>query len=208
MRVTTFEYRGKRLLDLALAWPATVILSPLLLVIALLVAWRLGRPVLFSQVRPGLGGQPFRLYKFRTMKEVYDARGQPLPDAERVTPFGQWLRSTSLDELPELVNILRGEMSLVGPRPLLMQYLPRYSDEQRRRHNVKPGLTGWAQVQGRNALTWEEKFALDLWYVDHLSLRLDLWILCLTLWKVFRRQGVSQEGHITMTEFMGTPKGQ
>ncbi len=200
-------YRGKRLFDLLIAVPALIVLSPVMAAIAVLVARYHGRPILFKQVRPGFGGKPFVIYKFRTMNDARDAQGRPLPDAERLTRFGRFLRSTSLDELPELLNVLRGEMSLVGPRPLLMQYLERYTPEQRRRHEVKPGITGWAQVNGRNALSWEDRFALDVWYVDHQSLALDLKILLLTLWRVLQREGISQDGHVTMTEYLGSQPG-
>ena len=196
---------GKRLLDLAIAIPALILLSPVLAFLALLVRLRLGSPVLFRQQRPGLQGRPFTLIKFRTMTDARDTRGNLLPDADRLTPFGQFLRSASLDELPELTNVLKGEMSLVGPRPLLMQYLDRYTPEQMRRHDVKPGITGWVQVNGRNALTWEQKFALDVWYVDHWSFWLDLKIIVLTVWKVLAREGISQPGCVTMKEFMGIP---
>ena len=164
---------------------------------------KLGSPVLFRQRRPGLHGKPFTIYKFRTMTDARDAQGKLLPDAERLTPFGRFLRSASLDELPELFNVLKGDMSLVGPRPLLMQYLDRYTPEQMRRHEVKPGITGWAQVNGRNAITWEQKFALDVWYVDNKSLGLDGKIILLTLWKILKREGISQPGQATMEEFMG-----
>lgn len=193
----------KRLLDLALAVPALVVLSPVLAVTALLVRTRLGTPVLFRQERPGLHGRPFMLLKFRTMRDAVDARGEPLPDDQRLTPFGRRLRSTSLDELPTLWNVVRGDMSLVGPRPLLMEYLPRYSPEQARRHEARPGITGWAQVNGRNAISWDEKFRLDVWYVDHRSLALDLRILWMTVRKVFIREGISQPGHVTMEKFRG-----
>jgi len=180
-------------------------------VLAVLVRLRLGTPVLYKQQRPGYQGRPFTLYKFRTMTETRDLQGNLLSDSARVTPFGSFLRRSSLDELPELFNILRGEMSLVGPRPLLMQYLPRYSAEQARRHNVLPGLTGWAQVNGRNTLSWEEKFQLDVWYVDHWSMWLDLKILWLTFWKVLRREGIEAVNQVTPPEFMGsaehTPNG-
>ncbi len=195
---------AKRLFDLALTVPGVLVISPLLLALALLVRWKLGSPVLFAQVRPGLGGRPFRMLKFRTMTDARGPDGELLPDAERLPPLGRFLRSTSLDELPETLNVLRGDLSLVGPRPLLMQYLDRYTPEQARRHEVKPGITGWAQVKGRNALTWEQKFALDVWYVDHRSLWLDVKILLLTFWKVFRREGISQEGQATMEEFRGS----
>ncbi len=193
----------KRAFDFVGALVGLVVLSPALLVLAVLVAIRLGRPVLFRQQRPGLAGRPFGLVKFRTMTSATDAQGRLLPDADRLTPFGRWLRSTSLDELPELWNVLMGDMSLVGPRPLLMAYLPRYSARQARRHEVRPGLTGWAQVNGRNALSWEEKFELDVWYVDNRSLTLDLTILWKTVLQVLRRSGVSAEGHATMPEFLG-----
>ncbi len=196
----------KRLFDLLVTLPALLVLAPFLLVIALLVRLKLGAPVLFRQQRPGLHGQPFTLYKFRTMTDARDAQGNLLPDAERLTRFGRFLRSLSLDELPEFFNVLKGDMSLVGPRPLLMQYLPRYTPEQARRHEVRPGITGWAQVNGRNALTWEEKFALDVWYVDHRSLWLDLKIVILTVWKLLARENVSHPGEATMAEFMGVQR--
>jgi len=195
---------GKRILDLVLTAPALVVFLPALALVAVLVRLKLGSPVLFRQQRPGLHGQPFTLYKFRTMTDARDARGNLLPDAQRLRPLGRFLRSTSLDELPELLNVLKGEMSLVGPRPLMMQYLDRYTPEQMRRHKVRPGITGWAQVNGRNAITWEQKFALDVWYVDHWSLGLDLKILALTLWKILKREGISQPGQATMEEFMGS----
>jgi len=193
----------KRLLDLLLAGTALLLLWPALLLVALLVRANLGSPVLFRQTRPGLGGAPFQIIKFRTMRDATRPDGRPLPDAERLTRFGRFLRASSLDELPELWNVVRGDMSLVGPRPLLVQYLERYSPRQARRHEVRPGITGWAQVNGRNAITWEEKFELDVWYVDHKSLMLDLKILWLTFASVLRREGVSQPGHATMEEFMG-----
>lgn len=198
------SYRGKRVFDLLLTLPALIVLSPLLLIVALLVRSRLGTPVIFQQERPGYAGQPFILFKFRSMTNTVDAQGNLLPDAERLTPFGKLLRRTSIDELPELINIVRGEMSLVGPRPLMMQYLERYNAEQRRRHDVLPGLTGWAQVNGRNALSWDQKFALDVWYVDHNSLWLDIKIIAMTVWKLIKREGISAEGHVTMPEFMGS----
>ena len=194
---------GKRALDVALCLPALIVLAPVLGLVALLVRLRLGAPVLFRQRRPGLHGQPFTLFKFRTMTDGRDAAGNLLPDAERLPRFGRILRSTSLDELPALLNVLRGELSLVGPRPLLMQYLERYTPEQARRHEVLPGITGWAQVNGRNALSWERKFELDVWYVDHLSLWLDLKIIALTVVKILRREGISQAGQATMEEFRG-----
>lgn len=196
-------YPGKRVLDLAVAIPSLILLVPLMAVIALVVYIKMGPPILFRQYRPGLNGRPFLVYKFRTMVDGVDSQGHPLPDAERLTPLGCYLRSTSLDELPELFNVLKGEMSLVGPRPLLIKYLDRYTPEQMRRHEVRPGITGWAQVHGRNAITWEEKFALDVWYVDHGSLWLDLKIAGLTLWKVITREGISQPGQATAQEFMG-----
>ena len=199
-----YRHSGKRLLDLGLTIPALVVLSPILGVVAALVRVRLGSPVLFRQQRPGLREHPFTLQKFRTMTDARDADGNLLPDAQRLTRFGLLLRSTSLDELPELWNVLRGEMSLVGPRPLLMEYLDRYTPEQARRHEVKPGLTGWAQVNGRNAITWEQRFALDVWYVDHCSLRLDLQIITSTIWKILKREGISQLGQVTMEEFKGS----
>jgi len=195
---------GKRLFDLAAAGLGLLVLSPLLAVLALLVRLRHGAPVLFCQQRPGYKGVPFQVYKFRTMSDARGADETPLPDVERLTRLGRVLRATSLDELPELVNVLGGEMSLVGPRPLLMQYLERYSPEQMRRHDALPGITGWAQVNGRNALTWEEKFRLDVWYVDHRSFWLDVRILLLTFWKAFTREGISQPGHATAEEFMGS----
>ncbi|WP_029215676.1 sugar transferase [Kallotenue papyrolyticum] len=196
--------RSKRLIDLAVSATALIVLAPVLALLAVLVRVRLGAPVLFRQQRPGLHGQPFTLYKFRTMTDARDAQGRLLPDAQRLTRFGRFLRSTSLDELPELFNVLKGEMSLVGPRPLLMEYLERYTPEQMRRHAVRPGITGWAQINGRNALSWEQKFALDVWYVDHQSLWLDLKILALTLWKIIKREGISQPGQATMEEFRGS----
>lgn len=196
---------SKRLFDLAVLLLTAPVWLPALGVVAFLVRRNLGTPVLFRQPRPGRGARTFQLVKFRTMTSARDPQGNLLPDEQRLTRFGRWLRSTSLDELPEILNILRGEMSLVGPRPLLTQYLPRYTPEQARRHEVGPGLTGWAQVNGRNALTWEEKFRLDVWYVDHRSLWLDLRILWLTVWQVVRRHGVSAPGEATMPEFMGSP---
>jgi lipopolysaccharide/colanic/teichoic acid biosynthesis glycosyltransferase/glycosyltransferase involved in cell wall biosynthesis len=194
----------KGLSDRVAALAALFLLSPLLLVVALLVRWRLGSPVLFRQERPGYCGKAFWLLKFRTMNNACDASGALLPDAQRLTPFGRWLRSTSMDEIPELFNILLGEMSFIGPRPLLMQYLPLYSPQQARRHDVKPGFSGWAQINGRNAISWEEKFRLDVWYVDHQSFWLDLRIFLLTIWKVIRREGISAAGEATMAPFTGT----
>ena len=192
---------AKRGLDLVAGLAGLLLLGPLFAAIGLVVKLTLGSPVIFRQVRPGLRGNPFTLLKFRTMLEARDEHGRLLPDGQRITRIGRFLRSTSLDELPELVNVLRGEMSLVGPRPLLMAYLDCYTHEQRRRHEVKPGTTGWAQVNGRNALTWEQKFALDVWYVDHQSLWLDVRILVLTVWKIITREGISQPGQATMEEF-------
>lgn len=200
---TFYRRRGKRVLDVFGAGSALVVLSPVLAVTALAVRRRLGSPVLFVQERGGLGGSTFRLLKFRTMRDAVDRNGRPLPDEERLTPFGERLRRTSLDELPELVNVLRGEMSLVGPRPLLADYLERYSPRQARRHEVRPGLTGWTQVNGRNGLTWPEKFDLDVWYVDHVSLGLDLRILWRTVAAVVRPDGIASEGHATMPVFLG-----
>lgn len=194
---------SKRALDLLLVVPGIVLLSPVMAGVALVLLAREGRPVLFRQARPGRGGKIFHLYKFRSMRNAFDRHGRPLPDSERLTGLGKFLRASSLDELPELFNVLRGEMSLVGPRPLLAAYLERYSAEQARRHEVLPGITGWAQVNGRNALTWEDKFRLDVWYVDHRSLWLDIKILALTVWKVIQREGITQEGHATAEEFRG-----
>lgn len=195
---------AKRAFDLVLTVPGLLLISPLLGALALLIRWRLGAPVLFEQIRPGLRGEGFKLYKFRTMSEAHGPDGRLRPDEVRLTGLGRFLRSFSLDELPELINVLRGEMSLVGPRPLLMAYLERYTPEQARRHEVLPGMTGWAQVNGRNAITWEEKFALDVWYVDHWSLALDVRILSTTLLKIFRREGISPPGQATSDEFMGS----
>jgi lipopolysaccharide/colanic/teichoic acid biosynthesis glycosyltransferase len=198
----------KRLLDVVVAGAALLVLSPVLLVAAVLVRRRLGSPVLFRQVRPGLDARPFEMLKFRTMRDALGPDGQPLPDSERLTPFGRLLRSTSLDELPGLWNVLRGDMSLVGPRPLLMEYVPLYSGEQARRHEVRPGITGWAQVNGRNAISWEQRFALDVWYVDNRSLWLDLKILFLTVLKVVRRADISAQGEATMPKFTGSPSSK
>jgi lipopolysaccharide/colanic/teichoic acid biosynthesis glycosyltransferase len=192
----------KRFFDLVLAGVALFLLSPLILLIAVLIWLKLGRPLFFSQLRPGLHGRVFTMYKFRTMTDAKDFTGQLLPDTERLTHLGRFLRSTSLDELPELFNVLKGDMSLVGPRPLLVAYLERYTPEQARRHEVKPGVTGWAQINGRNAISWEEKFELDVWYVDNWSLWLDIKILWLTVLKVIKREGISAQDHATMPEFM------
>ncbi|NJD58097.1 MAG: UDP-galactose phosphate transferase [Anaerolineales bacterium] len=193
----------KRILDIIVTIPSIILLSPLLLVIAILVRINFGSPIIFRQKRPGFHGKPFWVHKFRSMTNERDDQDQLLPDGQRMTRLGRFLRSTSLDELPEMINVLRGEMSWVGPRPLLMQYLERYSPEQNRRHDVLPGITGWAQINGRNALTWEEKFELDVWYVDHWSLWLDIKILLLSVVKVLQRQGINQPGQATADEFMG-----
>jgi lipopolysaccharide/colanic/teichoic acid biosynthesis glycosyltransferase len=196
--------RGKRWLDVAASAGALVVLAPLLALVAASVRVSLGGPVLFRQRRPGRNGVPFTLIKFRTMTMERHADGTDLPDAARLTRLGRFLRSTSLDELPELWNVLRGDMSLVGPRPLLTRYLARYTADEARRHEVRPGITGWAQVNGRNALSWTDRFAMDVWYVDNFSVGLDLRILALTVQKVFRREGISGAGAVTMTEFMGS----
>jgi len=194
----------KRVIDATAALVALCLLVPVLLLLAWQIRRKLGSPVLFQQIRPGRYGQPFKMIKFRTMRDAIDADGNPLPDADRMTPFGSLLRSTSLDELPELWNVLKGEMSIVGPRPLLMEYLPLYTREQARRHEVRPGVTGWAQINGRNALSWEDKFKLDVWYVDNQSFWLDLKILLLTVKKVFVREGISGTGEVTMSRFAGS----
>lgn len=199
-----YEKYIKRAMDVLLSLGALVVLSPVLLIVAVLVRTKLGSPVLFRQERPGKDGKIFALYKFRTMTDARDQEGNLLPDEVRLTRFGKLLRSTSLDELPELYNILRGDMSLVGPRPLLVKYLPRYSPRQARRHEVRPGLTGWAQVNGRNALSWEERFELDVYYTEHLSMGMDVKILFLTVKAVLCRSGISSETSVTMEEFMGT----
>jgi len=201
-----YAQHGKRLFDVLLTVPFLLVCAPVVALVALCVRLRLGSPVLFCQQRPGLYGRSFTLLKFRTMTEARDGQGHLLPDVERLTPLGRFLRSTSLDELPEFLNVLRGEMSLVGPRPLLMKYLERYTPEQMRRHDVRPGITGWAQVNGRNAITWEHKFALDVWYVDHLSCWLDLKIVVLTVWRIVRRDGINEPGQATAQEFMGRPQ--
>ncbi|EGQ8022939.1 sugar transferase [Vibrio vulnificus] len=193
----------KRLFDFLVSLTALILLSPIIAIVAWKIRKNLGSPVLFRQTRPGLNGKPFEMVKFRTMKDAVDAQGNPLPDSERMTPFGDKLRNSSLDELPELWNVLKGEMSLVGPRPLLMQYLPLYSPEQARRHEVRPGVTGWAQINGRNAISWEEKFKLDVWYVDNRSFWLDIKILLLTVKKVFVKEGISADGHVTIAPFTG-----
>lgn len=196
-----YQKYGKRFFDLVLTILGLMLLSPVLIMVALLVRTRLGRPILFKQTRPGLHGKPFAIYKFRTMTDERGADGQLLPDGERLTRLGRFLRAASLDELPELLNILKGDMSIVGPRPLLMQYLDRYTPEQARRHEVKPGLSGWAQINGRNAVSWEDKFTMDVWYVDHQSLWLDIKIILLTIFKVVKREGISQVGQATAEEF-------
>jgi sugar transferase EpsL len=198
----------KRILDLTVSSFLLVVLSLILGLIALAVLLTSGRPVLFRQARPGLHAKPFVLLKFRTMTSGRNANGEFLPDADRITRLGSFLRRSSLDELPELWNVLKGQMSLVGPRPLLMQYMDRYTPQQARRHDAKPGLTGWAQVNGRNALTWPEKFSLDLWYVDNWSVRLDAWILVRTLWQVLKQEDFSQTGHATMPEFLGSERNE
>ncbi len=195
---------AKKGLDRAAAAGGLVVCAPAIAVVALAVGAAMGRPILFRQVRPGRGGRPFTLLKFRTMLEARGDDGRPLEDARRITRLGRFLRKTSLDELPQLWNVIRGDLSLIGPRPLLMEYLPRYTPEQARRHDVLPGITGWAQVNGRNAISWEQRFALDVWYVDHWSLALDLRILGMTVLKVLRREGVSKPGHATMPEFSGS----
>lgn len=194
----------KRLFDFFAALAGILLLSPVLLVLAVLVRRKLGFPVFFKQQRPGVNGKIFTMYKFRTMTDARNEEGNLLPDEDRLPAFGKFLRSTSLDELPELINVLKGDMSLVGPRPLLVQYLPRYSTFQARRHEVRPGITGWAQVNGRNALSWEEKFALDVWYVDNASFTLDLKILWMTVEKILKREGITQDGQATASEFMGS----
>lgn len=193
----------KRLFDVCLSFFGLLVLLPVVVAVSILINRRLGRPIIFSQIRPGLNGKPFKMYKFRTMKDAVDAQGHPLPDSERMTPFGAFLRSSSLDELPGLWNVLKGDMSLVGPRPLLVEYLPLYSREQARRHDVKPGITGWAQVNGRNAISWQQKFQYDIWYVENQSFWLDMKIIALTLKKVFIREGISAEGEVTMSKFLG-----
>jgi sugar transferase EpsL len=193
----------KRLLDILVSLIGLMVFALPMFIIALLVRVQMGAPMLFRQQRPGLGGKPFMMLKFRTMRDAHDKHGTPLPDAERITRLGHFLRRSSLDELPEFINVLKGDMSVVGPRPLLMQYLERYTTEQARRHEVKPGITGWAQINGRNAISWDERFTLDVWYVDHWSLWLDIKILALSLVKVLKREGISADGHATMPEFKG-----
>lgn len=195
----------KRLFDLFVSLNALLVLLPVLLIVAILVRIKLGSPILFTQARPGLNGEVFNMMKFRTMLDATDKQGNQLPDEQRMTPFGVFLRSASLDELLGLFNVLKGDMSLVGPRPLLVQYLPLYNEVQSCRHNVRPGITGWAQVNGRNAISWEQKFSFDVWYVDNQSFWLDIKILLLTVKKVFVREGISADGHVTIEPFKGTP---
>ncbi|WP_414043544.1 sugar transferase [Macrococcus sp. EM39E] len=194
----------KRLFDIAVSGTALLLLSPVIVTSAVLIKKKLGSPVIFKQTRPGKDGEPFEIYKFRTMTDERDVRGELLPDSERLTEFGKTLRKLSIDELPQLLNVLKGDISLVGPRPLLMQYLPLYNEHQKRRMNVRPGITGWAQVNGRNNISWEDKFDLDVWYVDHQSFILDLYIIYLTIVKVFRQSDISQDGHATVPAFTGT----
>jgi len=198
----------KRAFDIVAAGLAVIVFAPFIAMIALLVRWRLGSPVLFRQMRPGKDARPFEMLKFRSMTDTRDTEGRLLPDADRLTRFGRFLRSSSLDELPELWNVLKGDMSLVGPRPLLMEYLPLYSPHQARRHDVRPGLTGWAQINGRNALSWEQKFALDTWYVDNRSFWLDIKIIGRTIVGVLKRSGISAQGEATMPRFTGTESGK
>lgn len=200
----TYSLKVKFLFDRLVTIIALFLLSPLLLVLGVVVRLKLGSPVLFRQQRPGHHGKPFMMYKFRTMTDARDSDGNLLPDDERLPSFGRFLRSSSLDELPELINVLKGDMSLVGPRPLLMEYLPLYSPLQARRHEIRPGITGWAQINGRNTISWDDKFKLDVWYVDHHNLWLDLKILWLTVTKVFKREGISQHGQATMEKFKGS----
>jgi sugar transferase EpsL len=194
---------GKRLLDLLLTVLALILLSPLLVFLGLLAGIKMGRPIFFRQKRPGLRGKPFTLFKFRTMTDGQNSEGNLVPDDQRLTEFGRFMRRTSLDELPELFNVVKGDMSLVGPRPLLMKYLDRYTTKQARRHEVKPGITGWAQVNGRNAISWEQKFEYDVWYVDHMSLSLDLKIIAMTLWKILKMEGINQPGQAAAEEVLG-----
>jgi lipopolysaccharide/colanic/teichoic acid biosynthesis glycosyltransferase len=196
----------KRMFDVTASLCGLILLAPVIAIVAWQISRKLGSPVLFRQVRPGKDGKPFEMIKFRTMLDAVDSTGQPLPDEERMTPFGSFLRSSSLDELPGLCNVLKGEMSLVGPRPLLVEYLPLYSEEQSRRHELKPGITGWAQINGRNAISWEDKFKLDVWYVNNYSLLLDFKIIFLTIKKVVVRDGISAEGEVTMSKFTGNNK--
>lgn len=194
----------KRLIDIILSSIGLFFCFPLFLYLCVKINRNLGSPIVFKQIRPGLGGKPFTMLKFRSMRDTTDSQGNPLPDSERLTPFGQKLRATSLDELPELWNVLKGDMSLVGPRPLLMEYLPLYNQEQYRRHEMRPGITGWAQINGRNAISWEDKFKLDVWYIDNQSLKLDLQILLLTIKKVFFKEDIASTGEVTASKFTGT----
>ena len=194
----------KRLFDLAITIPSVILLTPVFILIGFFVRMKIGSPVLFKQTRPRLHGKPFTIYKFRTMTDKRDEDGNLLPDGERLTGLGRFLRKTSMDELPELFNVIKGDMSIVGPRPLLMQYLDRYTQEQARRHEVKPGITGWAQVNGRNAISWEDKFKLDVWYVDNWSLLLDVKIVAMTIWKILGREDINQPGHATAEKFKGS----
>jgi len=198
----------KCLIDIIGSLIGLTISSPIIVIISIIIYITMGRPIFFKQVRPGLRGKPFVIYKFRTMLDLRDENGNLLPDERRLTTIGRFLRSTTLDELPEFWNVLKGDMSLVGPRPLLMEYLDRYTPEQARRHEVKPGMTGWAQINGRNAISWEEKFKLDVWYVDNWNILLDLKIIFLTILKVIKREGISAEGHVTMPEFKGIKSEQ
>ncbi|MGG1676770.1 sugar transferase [Neobacillus sp. NRS-1170] len=193
----------KRVIDIFISFFLLILLSVIIVIVALLVRWKLGSPIIFKQQRPGLHGMPFFIYKFRTMTDARNNKGDLLPDEFRLTSFGKFLRKTSLDELPQLINIIKGDISLVGPRPLLMEYLQLYTPEQARRHDVRPGITGWAQINGRNAITWEEKFKLDVWYVDHQSLWLDIKILFFTVIKVFKSEGINKQGHVTVESFRG-----
>lgn len=202
---TIYQQWGKRPFDFFAALSFLMLFWPLVLVLAVVIKGKLGSPIFFQQQRPGLESKPFTIYKFRTMTDAQDAHGNLLPDGERLTPFGRFLRSSSLDELPELWNVLKGEMSLVGPRPLLMQYLPLYTPEQMRRHDVRPGITGWAQINGRNALSWEEKFELDVWYVDNHTFWLDIKIILMTIVKIVKRESINQPGQATIRPFEGTP---
>ena len=207
-KLTTVQSAIKRAADILISLFLLILLCPVVLIVVLLVCIKLGTPVLFRQSRPGLNCKLFTMYKFRTMlSNVHDEQGNQFPDEQRLTPFGLWLRATSLDELPELFNVLKGDMSLVGPRPLMVKYLDRYTPEQNGRHDVKPGITGWAQVNGRNNMTWEQKFEYDVWYVDHANVWLDVKILFLTVWHVIRRKDVAKEGHVTVDEFMGSKQG-
>ena len=203
-KINIMRHFIKRLFDIISSAAGLIAISPLLVILAILVRLKLGSPVLFRQQRPGLGGKAFVIYKFRTMTDQRDASGNLLPDSQRLPAFGRFLRSTSFDELPELLNVLKGDMSIVGPRPLMMKYLGRYSSEQARRHEVKPGITGWAQVNGRNAISWEDKFKLDVWYVDNWTFWLDMKIIFKSVWMVIAKKGITQQGRATMDEFMGT----